>query len=160
MSGFERFYLETKDKFFGYLLKLTGNSEEASDILQETYLRLFKNYKERPVKALLYRIGYNIFIDTRRRLKHQGELEDFSNMEDTNTNVVSSYIKREEFSSVMKLLQRLSVEERNILSLRSSDNLSYKEIAEITGMSEENVKVKIHRIRKKLKNMMKEEGLL
>jgi len=52
------------------------------------------------------------------------------------------------------------VEERNILSLRSSDNLSYKEIAEITGMSEENVKVKIHRIRKKLKNMMKEEGLL
>ncbi len=160
MNDFEKFYMETKDKFYGYLIKLTGNSEEASDILQETYLRIFEHYREKPIKGLLYRIGYNIFIDNKRKLKHQTNIENVEGREDIAKNTTSSLLIKEEYSSVMAMIQRLSPEERQIISLRTSDNLSYREISQIVGLSEDNIKVKIHRIRKKLKNMLREEGLL
>ncbi len=45
MNDFEKFYVETKNGFFAYLLKLTGNKDDASDILQDSYEKMLKNTK-------------------------------------------------------------------------------------------------------------------
>ena len=62
---------------------------------------------------------------------------------------------REDYRLVLEAMQKLAPEERNVLSLVVSGDLSYREIARITGTSEGNVKVRVHRARVKLREMMK-----
>ena len=64
---------------------------------------------------------------------------------------------REEYRRVLSALQRLDEDERDILSLIISSDLSYREIATIAGISEANVKVKVHRARLKLRKMLEED---
>ncbi len=160
MSDFEKFYTETKNGFFAYLLKLTGNSEDASDILQESYAKMLERYSTSPVKALLYRIGYNLFIDSKRKAKHISDSNEQLNYLGSKENTQEKFLIQERYSAVMNMMKKLTESERNLISLVTTGELSYREIGEITGLSEENVKVKVHRIRKKLKEMMKKEGLL
>jgi RNA polymerase sigma-70 factor (ECF subfamily) len=61
---------------------------------------------------------------------------------------------REDYRRVLTAMQKLAPEERDVLSLVVSSDLSYREIAKVTGTSEGNVKVRVHRARVKLKEMM------
>ncbi len=160
MNDFEKFYVETKNGFFAYLIKLTGNSEDASDILQESYVKILEKYADSYMKALLYKIGYNLFIDGKRKTKHNTDSSEQLDYISSKDNTQESFLIKERYNAVMSMMEKLTENERNIISLATSGELSYKEIGEITGLSEENVKVKVHRTRKKLKEMMKEEGLL
>jgi RNA polymerase sigma-70 factor (ECF subfamily) len=63
---------------------------------------------------------------------------------------------REDYRRVMAAMQKLAPEERDVLSLAVSSDLTYREIARVTGTSEGNVKVRVHRARVKLKEMMSE----
>jgi RNA polymerase sigma-70 factor (ECF subfamily) len=62
---------------------------------------------------------------------------------------------REEYRRVLAAMQDLAPEERDVLALVASGDLSYREISRITGTSEGNVKVRVHRARVKLRKMMK-----
>lgn len=64
---------------------------------------------------------------------------------------------REDYRRVQAALQKLTPEERDALSLTISSDLSYREIARVTGASEGNIKVRVHRARMKLKKMMTED---
>ncbi len=141
-------------------LKLTGNSEDASDILQESYARMLEKYHDSPVKALLYRTGYNLFIDSKRKARHTSDSDEQLNYLSSSESTQDNMLLQERYSAVMRMMEKLSESERNLISLVTSGELSYREIGQITGLSEDNVKVKVHRIRKKLKKMMKKEGLL
>jgi RNA polymerase sigma-70 factor (ECF subfamily) len=61
---------------------------------------------------------------------------------------------RDEYRRVLAAMKHLEEDERDLISLVVSSGLSYHEVAEVTGISEANVKVKIHRTRKKLRNLM------
>jgi RNA polymerase sigma-70 factor (ECF subfamily) len=61
---------------------------------------------------------------------------------------------REEYRQVLSAMQELAKDERDILALVISGDLSYREIASIAGISEANVKVKVHRARLKLKKFL------
>jgi RNA polymerase sigma-70 factor (ECF subfamily) len=58
---------------------------------------------------------------------------------------------RDEYRQVLVAMRHLEDDERDLLSLVVSSELSYRELAEITGVSEANIKVKVHRARKKLR---------
>lgn len=64
---------------------------------------------------------------------------------------------REEYRRVLQAMQQLNEEERDVLSLALNGDLSYREIGELTGTSEGNVKVKVHRARAKLKKILQGE---
>ena len=61
---------------------------------------------------------------------------------------------RQEYRQVLAAMQKLSEDERDILALTLSDELSYKEIASIVGISPGNVKVRVHRARMKLRQVL------
>jgi RNA polymerase sigma-70 factor (ECF subfamily) len=61
---------------------------------------------------------------------------------------------REQYRQVLAAMSKLNDDERDILSLAVSSELSYREIASITGISEGNVKVKVHRSRQKLRKLI------
>ena len=66
------------------------------------------------------------------------------------------YLVRDECRRVLSALQKLERDERDVLTLVVSSGLSYREIAGVTGLSEANVKVRVHRARLNLKKILME----
>lgn len=150
MNNFKRFYRNTKDRLFGYLIRLTGDYELSRDIMQESYTRYLERYRRRELRpSLLFTIARNRAMDhfrTRSRTEAIAQSEQGQCCEDQE----HFYMVREEYRLVLRAMLQLPAQERDLLSMVVSSGLSYRDIAEVAGISEANVKVKIHRIRKKL----------
>jgi RNA polymerase sigma-70 factor (ECF subfamily) len=153
---FRLFYNDHKDQLFGYLLRKSGNYHLAADIMQESFTRYLERYNDKEHNpALLFTIGRNLLLDQIRKTRSDVTYEDEKH--GLVVDQESIYQVQEEVRQVLNALQQLDDEERDILSLLASSGLPYREIAQITGNSEANIKVKIHRARIKLKNILKEE---
>ena len=135
-------------------MRSTGDYYLADDILQESFTRYLEKYgKEGPNTALLYTIARNAVIDGHRRQGRDTPLLD--EPEFSQPNPETQMLVREDYRRVMAAMQELALEERDVLALVVSSDLSYREIARITDTSEGNVKVRVHRARVKLRKMMK-----
>ena len=154
MGDFRAFYQKHRERLFAYLIRSTGDYYLAGDILQEAFTRYLEKYGERrPNPALLYTIARNALIDGHRKQGRDTPL--FEEQAQPQHNPEAHLTVREEYRQVLAAMQKLAPEEREVLSLAISSDLSYREIARITGASEANVKVRVHRARVKLRKMMK-----
>ena len=154
MGNFRAFYQKHRDRLFAYLMRSTGDYYLADDILQESFTRYLEKYgKEGPNTALLYTIARNAVIDGHRRQGRDTPLLDEPEFSQPNPEM--QMLVREDYRRVMAAMQELAPEERDVLALVVSSDLSYREIARITDTSEGNVKVRVHRARVKLRKMMK-----
>jgi RNA polymerase sigma-70 factor, ECF subfamily len=154
VDKFSSFYRTQKEKLFGYLMRLTGNYQLSTDIMQESFTRYLENYGSQTQNvSLLFAIARNAFWDNNRKKRHNQEIEE--DVEDTANNPEKSALVRESYRHVLSAIQTLDKDQRDILSLTVSSNLSYREIANIMRISEGNVKVKVHRARIRLKKILK-----
>lgn len=153
VNRFREFYNDNKGRFFGYLLRRSGDYHLAADTMQESFAKYLERYgKKEPSVSLLFTIGRNLLNDNCRRQRTVVPFE-----EDQHQGIFdeeSAYLVREESRRVLSAMQQLAPEDADILSLAVSSGLSYQEIAELTDISEANVKVKIHRSRVKLKKIL------
>lgn len=150
MSSIEEVFEENRGKLFAYILRMTGNIDTAHDILQESITRCMEHYRSREVSAaLLFTVARNSLIDHVRKSGRFLSLEDC--YADPCADQEYTAIIRDDYRNVLKGLQRLSEEERDILSMAVSSDFSYEEISLIMSMSVSNIKVKVHRARIKLK---------
>ena len=157
MNTFQKFYQHNKERLYGYLLRKSGNPHLAADIMQESFTRYLERYKNREAsQALLFTISRNLLYDHGRKKRKETPYEEERHRVDIDQERM--YHVREESRRVLIALQQLNEEEKDILALAVSSGLSYQEIAEITGNSEANIKVKIHRSRLKLKKILKRES--
>ena len=158
MITFQNFYTAQKERLFGYLLRKTGNYSLAADIMQESFTRYLERYREREQStALLFTISRHLLYDHSRNNRiHTPYHEE---QHGTTADQENTYNIREEYRRVLQAMQQLSEEARDILSLVVSSGLSYKEIGDITGNSETNINVKIHRSRVKLKKILQQDRL-
>jgi RNA polymerase sigma-70 factor (ECF subfamily) len=131
---------------------MTGDYHLSGDIMQESFTRYFEHYGQEDTPSLLYTIARNTFFDHIRREKRSSLVE--NRQDESYVDHERVLIVREEYRRVLLALQKLEEDERDILSLILSSDLSYREIATIAGISEANVKVKVHRARVKLKKML------
>jgi RNA polymerase sigma-70 factor (ECF subfamily) len=157
MSDYGLFYRNWKNKIFNYLMRMTGDGGLAGDIMQETFTRHLDHYGEanRDV-PLLYRIARNLFMDEIRRGRKQGGVTEVEGQEPS-IDQDHRLMIRSEYRCVLSAMASLEENEREILSLVAGGDLSYAEIASLVGISEANVKVKVHRARLKLRKVLKEE---
>jgi RNA polymerase sigma-70 factor (ECF subfamily) len=158
MGDMEAFYRAGKDRLFGFLVRMTANHDLSADIMQESFVRYIEHYGSGACQyPLLYRIARNTLNDHYRRTNRFTCLND--GIEDNCATPEQTVEMRDAFQQVLKALQKLKPDEREILSLATGDgNLSYQQIGEITGNSEANVKVRIHRARRKLRDILKKGG--
>lgn len=158
MERFGQFYSENKEKLFGYLLRKSGSTHLAADLVQESYTRYIERYRHQELSvALLFTIARNIFLDHVRNRRPQVELADVpSGMADDQEHL---FIRREESRQLLAALQQLDEEDRDILSLIASSGLTYREIAAIKHCSEGSIKVRVHRARQKLRAVLPAESL-
>ena len=132
---------------------MTGDYYLSSDIMQESFTRYLEHYGNKGESiSLLYTIARNTLADHGRK---QGRTTQFDgDQEDNSCDQEHALMVREEYRRVLGAIQRLEKNERDILALAVSGVLSYREIASIAGISEANVKVKVHRTRLKLKKIL------
>jgi RNA polymerase sigma-70 factor (ECF subfamily) len=157
VDTFKEFYSRQRRKFLSYLVRRSGGDYHlACDIMQESFVRLYEKYtSENFTPQLLYTIGRNLALDSlRKRKDHPASLEENSPSADTQEH---DLMVRDEYRRVLAAMRHLDDDERDLLALVVSSDMPYRELAHITGTSEANIKVKIHRARKKLKGYLKAE---
>ena len=152
MNNPSAFYENHKGKLFAYLMRMTRDYHLSSDIMQESFVRYFEHYGKEDTLSLLYTIARNILFDHIRRQKRSILID--KDPGDCYLDQDRVLMAREEYRRVLLALQKLEEDERNVLSLVLSGDFCYREIATISGISEANVKVKVHRARLKLKKML------
>lgn len=153
MDAFKDFYSRQRHRFFAYLIRRAGDYALACDILQESFSRLYEKYRaEEMTPPLLYTIGRNLLIDALRRRKNSPAA--LGDEDPPGDSPEHHLMVREEYRQVLAAMRHLEDEERDLLALVASSELSYREIGRMTGLSEANVKVKVHRARKKLRTYL------
>ena len=134
-------------------MRLTGNYQLASDIMQESFARYLEHYGPQAQNvSLLFTIARNLVWDNTRKKTNDKEIE--NNIEDVTFNPEEQLLVRESYRNVLSAMQKLKKSQRDLLALTVSSDLSYREIANILGISEANVKVKVHRARILLKELL------
>jgi len=153
VDTFRSFYRTQRKKLFGYLMRLTGNYQLASDIMQESFARYLEHYGSQTQNvSLLFTIARNLIWDNTRKKTNNKEME--NDIEDVTFNPEEQLLVRESYRNVLSAMQKLKKDQRDLLALTVSSDLSYREIANILGISETNVKVKVHRARILLKELL------
>jgi len=137
------------DGVFRFILKNIKDEDKTRDIVQDSFEKLWRNVENvnfLKVKSYLYTTAYRTMIDLIRREKRK---EDFDQVD------VRAYAHSEHYTDLKEILdqalERLSEIQRSVVLLRDYEGYSYQEIAEITDLTESQVKVYIYRARKKMK---------
>ena len=145
------------DNVFRFVLKHLGNEMSAKDVVQETFTKVWikrDDIDHRKVKSYLFTAAYNTMLDWIKKEKRSGDIE--SNLEygiENNTNPDLREILDE-------ALGRLPGIQKSVVLLRDYEGYNYAEIAEITGLSESQVKVYIFRARKSLQSYLRRLDLV
>jgi RNA polymerase sigma-70 factor (ECF subfamily) len=150
VNTFKEFYNRQRQRFFAYLVRRAGDYQLACDIMQESFARMYEKYTaEQFTPQLLYTIGRNLVLDAlRKRRRNPSQTDDVEQPVDGQEHYL---LVRDEYRQVLAAMRQLDDDERDLLALVVSSELPYRELAAMTGLSEANVKVKIHRARKKLR---------
>ena len=155
MKPFERFYQQYRKRLFAYLVRFIGDLDVAGEIMQESFTRYLERYgDQRCEPRLLYAIGRNAALDVFRR-RRRAVIVDVETP-DLRGDQEQRLVVKQTHQRLQQVLARLEAGERDVLLLAVSGDLTYREIAEIAGITESNVKVRVHRARVKLRNLMKE----
>ena len=138
------------DNIFRFLMGNLKQKELAEDIVQDTYEKLWvkrETVSNEKVKTYLYTAAYHTMIDRLRKEKRM------VSMEESGTTENSIEMNSPDLNEVLHAaLSKLSPDQKAVILLRDYEGYSYKEIGEITGQSESQVKINIFRGRKFLKN--------
>lgn len=155
MQNHTTMFEEYKTKLFSYLIRMSGNYDLSQDILQDTFRRYLEHYSNRDASAsLLFTIARNALVDHWRKHRAHSPLEEDQHHDHRN-NAEQHVLIKESYRKMLHALNILPDDEREVLSLAISSELPYSEIATIMNLSEANVKVKVHRARQKLKEILK-----
>ena len=158
MNAFHRLYENISRSVYGFALSITKNTYDAEDVLQDTFLTIYRkagDYQlhEKPM-AWIFTIARNSALMKLRAQKKEIGLEK-SQVENS---IAFSKIEEAEAKIMLQaFLDMLNDEERQIVMLHTVSGLKNREIAALMGIPLNTVLSKYHRAIKKLKNSMKEE---
>ena len=164
-SAWEQIIARYKRKVFGIAYKFTGRFEEAEDLTQEVFLKVYKALdtykKEQDFSWWLVSISRNACIDYYRSTKRERKMliQGLDKIRDFRFEGISpeGTIQATERSRALRVsLSELPDELRTVLILRDLKGLSYKEIADQLGLVEGTVKSRIHRGRAELAGKIKD----
>ena len=147
-----------------FILHTVKNEWLADDLVQETFIRISNNLKSvrdtSKLRSWIFRIAYNICQDYFRSQVKSSSLEEEEVPEETTPGNASKVHKTLEQYQMRKCIQNqinhLPNSLRSVIILSDIEEFSHQEIAAIIGITVDNVKVRLHRARKKLKILLEE----
>lgn len=144
----------------GYAAGLLGGDwDRARDVVQDTFIKLHRQDPasiQGKLKSWLYTVCRNRSIDVLRKenpmMTSAGEA--FENLNTDEPDPARAMERQERFDEVLRFLERLPDNQREVIRLKFQGDLSYKEISEVTGLSVSNVGFLIHTGIKRLRTLM------
>jgi RNA polymerase sigma-70 factor (ECF subfamily) len=161
---FEREAIPHSDILYNYALRMTGNADDARDLLQETFLKAFRFWdkyeKGTNVRAWLFRIMKNTYINVYRKAVKEPDTVDYNDIQNF-YNVIrenstdANDLQEKLFGNLLdddvtKALEALPEEFRTVVILCDIEGLTYEEIAEFVECPVGTVRSRLHRGRKLL----------
>jgi RNA polymerase sigma-70 factor (ECF subfamily) len=145
----ERYY----DRLYRWLCHLTRDRHTAEDLVQETFLKAFTALDRfrtgSNFQAWIFRIAHNNWVNQRRSAARQREaLPD--NLPGPDDDPAVEAAQRETHARIGRAVQELPPEFRAALLLRAEENLSFRQIAEVLGLTEETARWRVFKARQKL----------
>jgi len=158
VSAYASLVAKHKNLVFSIVLKIVNNREDAEEISQDVFLKAYQSLStfERKSKfsTWLYRIAYNAAISKTRKKRVEMVAIEETVITNYSTDEVGRNMNELEENDrqliLEKALKRLPEEDNLLITLFYKNENSIEDISDITGLSVSNVKVRLHRIRKKL----------
>lgn len=155
--------------------RLCGNIQEAEDITQEVFLKVFKGISNFHAAATfftwLYRITVNLCLDKKRKRQRREKydanagLDSGSNnfdqaVSNESTHALDQEIWQDELQEMLqRALNKIKPKLRTVIVLKDIEGLSYREVAQIVDCSEGTISSRLNRGRKQLKNILSQLGI-
>jgi RNA polymerase sigma-70 factor (ECF subfamily) len=153
-----------QSKIFGFIYSKISDRDISNDIFQDTFIKVIKTLKSRAYNEegkflpWVMRIAHNLIIDHFRKNKKMPmyreteEFSIFSIMSDDSLTIENKIIKEQVEMDLKKLIEELPADQKEVLVMRMYQDMSFKEISEITGVS---INTALGRMRYALMNMRK-----
>lgn len=169
IEAFEELISKYQKRVFNIVLRIVGNADEAEDVSQEVFLKVFKSIAgfkgNSSFYTWLYRITINECMDFIKKRKKTAaysldapletdEDELKKEVEDKSESTEDKVERKEVREYIVKALMTLTAEYRSVIVLRDIQGFSYEEIAHILKCPEGTVKSRINRARSELKNRL------
>ncbi len=143
-----------KDMVYSICIKITSDAELAEEVAQDTFVKAYQGLAKFKGKSKfstwLYQIAYFTAINAiRKKGLVRNDLKDANNIE-ADENSLDNLESKEKTEMINKALEQLKPEDRGLITLYYLEELTIDEVSKIARLSISNVKVKIHRARKKL----------
>ncbi|HMM17682.1 MAG TPA: sigma-70 family RNA polymerase sigma factor [Petrimonas sp.] len=163
--AFEILLSRHKQSLFSYILYMVRNRDLADDIFQDTFIKAILTIKQGrytengKFRAWITRIAHNLIVDYFRQERSENtvsndeyEFDLFNNSKLCEDNIETVMVKAQVFDDVRKLVDYLPESQREVLKMRYYQELSFKEIADKTGVS---INTALGRMRYAILNMRK-----
>ncbi|HCY74832.1 MAG TPA: RNA polymerase subunit sigma [Ignavibacteriales bacterium] len=161
---FEREAVPHMDALYNFALKMTGDSDDASDLIQETYLKAFRFWdkfeKGTNCKAWLFRIMKNTYINTYRKNTKEPDKVDYEEIENFYENIKpsstdSAHLEKDIYDNLLddelsSAISSLPEDFRTVVILCDIEGYTYDEIADFVDVPVGTVRSRLHRARKML----------
>lgn len=161
-NDFQNVVMPHKDDLYNYALSIARNSDDAQDLLQETYYKAYKNYHQfeggTNSKAWMFMILKNTFINNYRKLKKEPAKVDYNEIEDIYESIKSNQTKENNLDldfynnllddDLSEALDKLPSKMKEVFLLCDLEGYTYEEIAEIANIPIGTVRSRLHRARK------------
>lgn len=162
LQAFEQIVRKYQSMIFTIALRILQHHEEAEEVAQDVFVKAYKSLagfnRNSKFSTWIYRIAYNTSVS---KLRSQKKFHDTTGIGDYDrpgsTDNVAEQEKKEENEIIRNCILKLPENERIIVTLFYFEEHSIREISEITGMSESNVKVKLFRSRQLLYEQLKQK---
>ncbi len=147
-----------------YLFRMTGNPEDAQDVLQETFLRAFRAFprlqSDANHRAWLYRIAQRQALNLFRSQKVRATepLENALFVDDANGRPDALAEGRRLVRALRHVIRELTPRQRSALLLRKYEGWPYRDVADILRCSEENARAQVYQAMKKVRNGLGANG--
>ena len=148
-KAFDELLARNQDKLFSYIYFVVRDEDKANDLFQETFVKVITKLHQRryvdsgKFGAWVMRIAHNVIMDWYRQQKSRNLIEptetnDLSNLSMNDVldlNVENRYVNDQVMADVKRMMNLLPPTQREVVFMRFYQNLSFKEIAELTGVS-------------------------
>jgi len=144
-------------RLFGFVFKLTKDEEDANDLVQDAFMKLWNNRKKvefKKAKSWLFTTAHNAFINFIKKSNRSTRMEEGM---DISVESKNRFELKEIIDMAMAKLPEL---QRSIVLLRDLEGYNYKEIGDMLNLNESQVKVYLFRARKKIKDQIKDLSII
>ncbi len=150
--------LPFKNKLFRFAMRFLNNREEAEDVVQDIYLKVWEMksdfWKYNSKEALLMTMIRNKSLDKLKAKKNKAlSLHAFSNTSN-HTDILVNTEHKDLVQHVRNIMETLPEQQKTILHLRDIEGMEFEEISEITGFTPNYLRVNLSRARKKVKESL------